>query len=621
MQKSSSRQASSQGWISKLFSYLWRFIGWLRVTVFNLLFLAIIVTIILAVLPKEPVQLPDNIALHIAPSGFLVDQRSYSDPLTQLLDKSRPQEAETLVRDLVTAIDQAAKDKRITSLVLELGYLLGGGVSKLEEIGQALQRFKDSGKTIIAFSDNYSQQQYYLASYADDIYLHPMGSVLLTGYGSYRNYFKSALEKLSINFHVFRVGQYKDFVEPYTRNNMSDASREHNAQWLNELWGAYTSRVESLRNLPKGAINEYIANLDKNLAAEHGNGAQLAIKTGLVDHLKGRLEIRKALIQKVGADPKSDSYRSVDYLDYLSLVEQTKPHYSDKIGLLVAKGTIIDGEQPAGDIGGDSFAQLLRDVREDTDIKALVIRIDSGGGSAFASEVIREEISATRDAGIPVIISMGSVAASGGYWITAGADEIWAMPTTITGSIGVFGVFPTIEKSLEKLGIHTDGLGTTELAGAIRLDRALSPLAQNIIQQGVEDIYQRFIVMIAEARESTPELINTIAQGRVWSGAVAKDIGLVDELGYLNDAIAAAAERAEIKDYEVKLIEKSLSPSELLFRELANGHVRLSPQAVLTQLPQTLREFIMPFSESLGLIAKMNDPRYIYTQCLMCVAP
>lgn len=612
---------SSPGVIRRLFSWIWQLITWVRLAIVNLIFLAIIAVIVFSLLPSEPVKMPQKTALRIAPSGLLVDQLSHTDPLSQILDKDNEKQTETLVRDLTKAINAAANDDRITMLVLELDYLIGGGLSKLEEIGQALNRFKDSGKPVIAISDSYTQEQYYLASYADEIHMHPMGAVMLTGYGSYRNYFKSALEKLSVNFHVFRVGEYKDFIEPYTRDNMSEASREHNAQWLHELWGVYTSRIENLRGLPAGSINSYISSIDKSLEDENGNAAQLALKAGLVDFVDGRLATNQKLIEKAGQDVKRKRYKAIDYAAYLHHIKQPDPQ-ADKIGLLVAKGTILDGEQPQGNIGGDSLAKLLRQARKDADIKALVIRIDSGGGSAFASEIIREEIAATQSAGIPVIISMGSVAASGGYWITTASDEVWATPTTITGSIGVFGIFPTLENSLEKLGVYTDGLGTTELAGAMRLDRPLPSKAENMIQQSVENIYQRFIHLVAEARDSTPEQIHAVAQGRVWSGAAAKDLGLVDELGYLDDAIQSAADIAGTSNYEVKIIEKALSPKEQLLKELMTGTAAFQASNLWQSQSLTiLRELIAPVAEPLKIMNQLNDPRYIYAQCWSCTAP
>ena len=612
----------SPGFLTRLFRGFWNLITWLRISLFNLVFLALLLALVVAMIPQEEQRLTGKRALRVAPSGFLVDQRSYVDPVTQILEQSRPEEVETLVSDLVKTINHAARDERITALVLELDYLVGGGISKLEEIGTALQRFKVSGKPIIAVADNYSQEQYYLASYADEIYLHPMGGVLLTGYGSYRNYFKNALDKLAVNFHVFRVGDYKDFIEPYTRNNMSAASREHNALWLQQLWGVYTSRLESLRGLPNGAVNSYINNLHENVNRVDGNSARLALNAGLVDQLAGRRQVRQTLKQKLGSNRDGDNYNALDYWDYLHHLEKENGHVGGKVGLIVAKGIIVDGKQPEGTIGGDTMAKLLREAREDASLKALVLRIDSGGGSAFASEVIRQEILATRQAGIPVIVSMGSVAASGGYWIASAGDEIWATPTTITGSIGVFGAFPTFELTLDKLGVSTDGIGTTKLAGAMRVDRPLSPQAESVIQQSVEFVYKQFLNLVAEARDSSVGEIHRVAQGRVWSGATAKELGLVDNIGNLEDAVAAAAARAGLNSYHLHLIRKTLSPKEQILKELAGGVSALAPNTLMEKVaPASLRKALTPLAEPFQLMGKLNDPRGVYTLCEVCTAP
>lgn len=613
--------SSNPGILRRIFSGLWRLLTWIRTSLANLLFLVLILLVVVVMLPKEVRQMPEETALRVAPSGFLVDQYRYIDPLTQILEQDQ-QQTETLVRDLITTINSAADDKRITSLVLDLNYLEGGGLSKLQEIGRALTRFKQSGKPIYALSDAYSQEQYYLASYADDIIVHPMGAVILTGYGSYRNYFKSALEKLSLNMHVFRVGEYKDAVEPYLRDQMSEASREHNSQWLNELWASYTDDVEQQRELAASGINNYINQLDKHLQANQGNPAKTAQSLALVDHLFSHPQQKEFLIEKLGKDEELDDYKALEYEDYLSFLKQEEPQTTAKVGLIVAKGVILDGEQPEGSIGGDTLSQLIRDARDDENIKALVVRVDSGGGSAFASEVIRQEMALTQQAGIPILISMGSVAASGGYWISMAADEVWATPNTITGSIGVFSAFPTIENSLEKVGISTDGVGTTELAGALRLDRPLSPLAKNILQQSVNSIYQQFLDLVAEARQTTSAQIHAVAQGRVWTGRAAKDLGLVDKLGDLNEVIVAAAELAELTNYQVFEIKKPLSPSEQFAKELAGEFSGVSQSALIQ--PSPLIELLNSAQTQLKplvTLLKSGDPRSVYAHCMECVTP
>lgn len=618
-----SSQQRKAGPFSRFIFGLWSLLTWIRIAVFNLIFLLIVLMIFITLGSRQTPVLPAEFALRVAPSGILVDQRSYVDPVSLLLSDVGPEESETLVRDLVEAINYAAEDPRVTSLVLELDYLLVGSISKLQEIGQALSNFKSSGKQIIAYGDNFTQDQYYLASYADKIYMSDMGAVLLTGYGTYRNYIRGALDKLEINFHVFRSGKFKDAVEPLLREDMSEESREHNARWLNELWEQYTQQIEQARELPAGTINDYINTMHTRLRAAGGNGAQLALENGLVDELTNQQAIQQYLIETLGQSDAGNYYNGIDIGSYLADVKRTQLPKADKIGLLVASGNILDGHQPDGSIGSHTLAEMLQKVREEKQIKALVLRIDSGGGSSFASEVIRNEIQATRDAGIPVFISMGSLAASGGYWIAAAGDEIWATPSTLTGSIGVFGAFPTLEKSLANIGITTDGVGTTTLAGATRPDRELSPQASDIIQLTVDHIYQRFISLVAEARNAEPADIEAIAEGRVWSGATAQALGLVDQLGTLEDVIAAAARRAEIEDYSVEVISRPLSPKEAFLRQLASSQAGvLLPRSWLGNVASLdFQQPLLPLLKPLMALSQMNDPQAIYASCLDCVAP
>ncbi|GAB1259300.1 signal peptide peptidase SppA [Aurantivibrio plasticivorans] len=615
------------GLVKQIFSGIGKTISWTRVIVINSVFLILLIVIASSLFGPGLKPLPERAPLKINISGFLVDQKSYIDPITQLMGQGQGP-AETLVRDVTRSIHAATNDPRVSKLIIDLQYFAGGGISKLEEIGQALDKFKTSGKEVIAVSDFYTQNHYYLASYADQVYLHPMGSVMLTGYGSYRNYYKDALDKLSVNMHVFRVGEYKDAVEPFLRSDMSEESREHNSQWINQLWSVYTSRVESLRQLPAGAINDYINNFTEHLKSVDGDAAQLALNTRLVDQLASRAELRRKFIQEFG-EGDDDDYLAIDFQHYVAHLNRETIKAPDRVGLIVASGTIYDGQQPPGSIGGDSLADLFRQARDDDSIKAVVLRIDSGGGSAFASEVIRNEIVATQAAGKPIVVSMGSVAASGGYWIAANADEIWATPTTITGSIGVFAIFPTLETSLEKIGVTTDGIGTTELSGAMRIDMPVSPAAAGVLQAQVDNIYRRFINLVAEGRNTHPDLIHPIAQGRVWSGSSAQDFGLVDQLGYLDDAIASAAKRANLDTFTIELIDVKLSPFEQLIQDMsANTSAIMSKVGIGyrdrsgTQLLRTVAEnqykAVTDFS---NLITTMRNPHDALAHCTHCLVP
>ncbi len=608
----------------------WRFMGylggaltWMRNTLANLLFIIIILILLAAIGANAPHPLPENFALRIAPTGVLVDQRSYIDPTSLLLSDENPDENETVVSELVEAINKGANDKRVTHLVLEPGKLLGGGLSKMNEIGQALENFKQSGKKILSVSDNYSQEQYYLASFADEIYLHDMGVVEITGYGRYMNYYKTALDKLGVTIHAFRSGKYKDYLEPYLRDDMSAESREHNEQWISELWATYTNNVEQRRQLPPGSINDYVNNLDAHMALTEGDSAKLAIEKALVDKIQSRQDTDQMLIDTVGKSSEGNWYNGVGVKSYPADIRKHPTVEKNKVAVITAVGSIVDGHQPDGSIGSDSMVELLQQVKDDSDVKALIIRVDSGGGSAFASEVIRTEIIKLRAKKIPIYISMGSVAASGGYWISTAGDKSWAQPTTITGSIGVFGAFPTLENSLKKIGINTDGVGTTELAGSMRLDRPLSEKAGKIVQQSVDSIYQRFITLVADTRKQEKSAIHEIAQGHVWTGTKAKEIGLVDELGTLKDVIAAIAQDAKLDTYKVEFVKRPLSPKEEFLRSLTEGQASaLAPKALLEKFASlSVLNDLAPTLKPLQEIQSLNDPRGIYVKCFECVAP
>lgn len=613
------------GLIRRTFRFLGKVGSAIR-SLINLVILLVFILIIASLFQEDIQPLPEKAALRVAPGGVIVEQKTYMDPLQQLMRQNTEQDAETLLSDLIESITQAASDERITALVLELDYLVGGGISKMEEIGHALEKFKESGKPVIAVGDNFTQDQYYLASYADEIHLNPMGAVLITGYGSYPTYLKDALEKLKVNVNVFRVGEYKDAIEPFIRNDMSQASREHNLSWLGTLWNVYTSRIENQRNIPSDAINDYVNNLDNKLIEYNGDSAKLALEASLVDHISTRPEMLQRLRTLSGAKD-NNGYQHINFQTYQSHLNRTKAlqpsSEQDKIGVIVAKGAIFDGEQPRGSIGGDTLARLLRQASQDKKIKALVLRIDSPGGSAFASEVIRQEIAHTQSRGIPVVVSMGSLAASGGYWISATADQVWATPTTLTGSIGVFGIVPTFENSLDSLGISSDGVGTTLLADLYHLDRPMSGQAKKILQLSVDNIYDRFLSLVAEGRSSSAEEIHKIAQGRVWSGMKACKLGLVDELGSLQDAIEATAKLAKLENYRVETISKPLNVYEQLMQELTLSGTRLGINAGSSErwLPTALFAELRPLVEQLDFLRTLNDPRNVYAQCLVCAAP
>lgn len=619
-------EEKNPGFIRRTFSRLMSFISWLRLVIVNLLFVFILVIVVTMLSVNKLPTVPEKGALLLDIEGRLVDQLSYSDPFELLIGGVSAQRRETLLQDVVDAIDYARDDKRITTLVLQLDNMTYAGISKMQEIASALERFRMRGKNIIAIGDSYSQDQYWLAAQADEVYVHPFGGVTLEGYGIYRNYYKSALDKLKIDVHVFRVGEFKSAMEPFMRDDMSQAARNSNLVWLESLWSEYVGGVVERRELERESIEYYVEKYDKLLASHDGSSAVTALKQGLVDGIKNRSEIAAHLEQKIGANKNNSGYAKVGFRQYLWLkkIELPKLKSGNNVGVITAAGNIINGKQPAGMIGADSLAELIVQARQDSHIKSVVLRVDSGGGSLFASEIIRNELELLQRTGKPLVVSMGSMAASGGYWIAALADEIWATPTTLTGSIGVFGVFPTIEQSLKHVGIATDGVGTHTASGAVRVDRRLPEAASRTIQTSIEYGYKRFIDIVATGRNMEISKVEAIAGGRVWTGIDAYKIGLVDKLGGMDQAIASAAAMADLDYYNVKRIEQPKTPQQQLIEELM-GSVSalglLDNNTANSQVLTQLQRFVAPFLDSMAFLSTMNDPQGVYLHCTACIAP
>ena len=609
------------GIIRRIFRFVGTVISGIR-TLLGVVIFGFVLIAIAGMFADNLQPIPDKGALYLAPGGFLVDQKTYTDPLEKLL--SQGMESETLVRDIIEALDAAASDSRITHLLLDTDYMAGAGLSKLEEISSALVRFKQSGKPIIAVADDYGQQQYYLAAHADEILLNPLGSVLITGFASYRSYYKEALDKLRVKMHIFRVGDFKSAVEPYMGNSMSTGVKEERRAMIDELWQFYSSQIENLRGLPTGAIIDYTNNLHTKLRSANGDSAMLAQQQGLVDQVASRTQMLKYLNEVI---PTTDGeFNSINLKGYLSHVRReqlisaaAKEH---RIALVVAKGTIMDGEQPEGSVGGDTLAGIFADLRKVENVKAVVLRVDSPGGSAFASEVIRDAMAATRAEGVPIVVSMGSVAASGGYWIATEADRVLALSTTITGSIGVYGIVPTVERSMEALGIYSDGVSTADISGIMQLDRAMTPQAEMVFQAGVDNIYTQFLALVAEARNSTPAEVHEIAQGRVWTGEQALELGLVDQLGDLNEAVKVAAELANLADYMVDYRRKPLSAYEQLLLSMSSSAgtslANLDIETKVSWLPDLLSRQAKTLVQPLQALDNLSDPRGMYLFCDQC---
>jgi len=556
----------------KFFGWVFRGLDGLR-KILHLLLLLVIFGFVVGALSGSIPKLPNDAALVLKPEGEIVEQPS-ADPFELALAEARGMGGgETTLRDLTDAIDAARDDKRIKTLVIDFNAMTGAGQPTLDEFARSVTAFRKSGKKVVAISAfGYSRDTYYVAAHADEIYMDPKGLLILEGYERYRNYYKSALDKLGIDVNVFRVGTFKSAVEPFIRDDMSSEDREASQRFVNSLWESYLVAVGKARNLEPAAIRGYVDNFSPTVKAAKGDSAKVALDAKLVTALKTPLEIEKRIIELSSKDEDKESYNSVSLKDYLRIVraeDKVSKHPDARIAVIIGSGEIVDGSGDGGVIASDSMIKLIRKARLDDDIKALVLRIDSPGGSAFASEQIYREINAFKATKRPVIVSMGDLAASGGYYIAAPADEIWASPATITGSIGIFGLFPTAPRTFEKLGIGVDGVGTTPLSGELRLDRPVGEAAAMLLQANIERGYEDFLALVAKGRSKTRGEIDAIAQGRVWSGRDALERGLVDKLGSLDDAVASAAKRAGLE--EGKFERDYLEPEKSFAQELVTN--------------------------------------------------
>tara|TARA_R110002096_G_scaffold5809_3_gene26812 strand:+ start:3570 stop:5423 length:1854 start_codon:yes stop_codon:yes gene_type:complete len=611
---------SNRNIVIRVISSLWYGLDGVR-KILHLLLLVVLFLVFFGALSSAPTLMPQRAALLIQPVGALVEQLdgdAYDRALAELLDEAV---AQTLVQDVVDALEIAKTDDRITAVHLELSSLGSGGLSKLRTVAAAIEDFKTSGKAVIASADFYSQAAYYIAAHADELYMHPKGLVFVRGYGGYRTYYKDLIDTLRLDWNVFRVGTHKSFVEPYTRMDMSPQDREARTRLIDQFWAMYLEDVENARGLDAGTVDDFVQNMVTKTAAAGGDIAIAARDAGLVDALLSRAEIRTLMKGYAGEDENDSAlYAAVHSREYL---QQTRLLRGDdskdrNVAVVVAVGTILDGSQPSGTIGGDSTAALLRRALSDDAVSAVVLRVDSPGGSVFASEVIAHEIKALQAAGKPVVASMGSVAASGGYWIAAETDKVLASPATVTGSIGVFGMFPTYQRTLDAIGIATDGVGTTPWVGQLRPDREMSEQTRALFQLIINDTYDDFIAGVAEARQMEKDAVDKVAQGQVWSGTDALQFGLIDELGTLDDAILAAAELANLAqgEYGQKQIETPISPTEQMILDfLSVARASGVDLSKLVDGPGALEQFAGKLQQMLAGLAQFNDPRGVYSHC------
>ena len=609
-------------------SGLWTAVDQSRRLVVNVLFLALLVGLVWAAISGRP-KVPKGAALVVKPQGTLVEQlsrRSTDNVLEAALlgDAGR----QTLLADLLDAIKAAKDDKRIGAIFLDVTSMTGSGLTKIEDLRGALLDFRKSGKKVIAYGEVTLQGPFAVAAAADEVWIHPQGGVLLEGFGRWRTYYKDAIDRLGIDWHVFRVGEYKSYAEPFLRNEPSPEAREADLKWMGDLWGSWVKETAAARKLSPDDVRAYIDRMPERLDAAKGNGAKLALEAKLVDRIGYRDEVRKRMIELVGEQKDGKTFKQVSVADYLENKggdRRGEKGSGDAVAVVVAVGEIFDGRQPPGSIGGESTATLVRKARQDEKVKAIVLRVDSPGGSAFGSETIRRELALARSIDKkPVVVSMGSVAASGGYWISTASDEIFASPDSITGSIGIFGMFPTVEKPMAKyLGMRVDGVGTTWLSGALRPDRALNPEVGRMLQLFIDHGYDEFLERVAEARKMSKDDVDRIARGRVWSGADALERKLVDRMGGLPEAIASAAKRAKLAEgkYRVWYVEKEMTFREKLMSQFLDGRARLArafgfdveePEAA--PAPPAVRAVLDRLGETARLLA-FNDPNGVYAWC------
>lgn len=603
---------------------LWEFLVGVKNVVVTLFVLAALVLVLRFAFHGETAKVPSGSVLRLALDGFVVEQRTAIDP-REALTSSGGIPNETLLTDLLLALDHAAKDSRIKAATLELDNFAGAGPATLESLGEALEAFKRSGKPIIAHGIEFGDKQYYLASHANEIQLDPMGSVMLQGYGTYQLYLKNAIDRLKVNVNVFRVGKYKSFVEPYTRADMSPEAREANKALLDTLWETYTQEVETAR-AHGFKVMPYVNALATRVPALQGDVAKYALENKAVDKLADEATFTQDMQKRYGEGEDQDqlaSFAQVSINDYISATKSVLTTSGDAISVVYAVGEIIDGEHGSGTAGGDSVSRLIHQAIDDSSTKAIVLRVDSPGGSVFASEKIRRALLEAKARKIPVIASMGSVAASGGYWISTAADEILAEPATITGSIGIFAIIPTFENTLGIAGVKSDGVGTTQYSAAEDITQAFSPEIKALIQSTTENGYGQFISRVAEARHMTVTQVNEIAQGRVWAGSTAHQLKLIDRFGGLDEALRTAARRANLKSWHMNVMQQPESlPSQFL--KMVTGKTESR-----SRVPSSRGLAAMAMTDQLSRAAllltgqSLSDRNGLYAWCLECsvVAP
>ncbi|WP_392560205.1 signal peptide peptidase SppA [Orbus mooreae] len=609
--------------VGKGIKYTWKAINLVREIILNLIFFIIILSIIgiigLINDPKSGNISPQSGVLVLDLEGVLVDSLTYDQDLYKLSKKLNNNKTDldrqNSVFELAQKIDQATNDPGIKGIVLKLDNFVGGNLPDLQYLVKYLEAFKNAGKPIYAFGGSFDQQQYYLASVANRINLINHGNISLYGLSANNFYFKELLDNLKVNTHVFKVGTYKSAVEPFLRNDMSEPAKENTTRWLSSMWDNYLNDISQNRKQPVDNLVPSPEVMLSRLKSVSGNMSEYALDNKIVDSLLSNYEADKYIDYLFDDEPQVSIY---DYQLYptrmQSLSSSTKPVANTKplIAVVFIDGTITTGPSANNVAGSDSIVKQLRDINNNSNVRAVVLRINSPGGGVFASESIRSEVAALRNADIPVVVSMGGMAASGGYWIATQSDYIVANQNTLTGSIGIFGIIPTFENSLAHIGIHTDGVSTSPLAN-MNIATDLSPEANQLIQMNIENGYDNFVSLVADSRNMSYEEVDNIAQGQVWLGQEAKKIGLVDEIGDFDDAVTKAASLAGVTDYQIAWPKSEKDLFTTLFADYSAILPKSLSAMVYSQLPQSnqLKQYIT-------FLDNLNDPQNSYIYCLNC---
>jgi protease-4 len=602
-------------WLKAIVVGLWRFLQGFNKVVITLLPLVVLVyvgfIVFVALQEVSPEPIPDRTALLIKPEGVLVENRSQRDPVDAFLQGSQ---GEVLLFGLTRAIRSAAEDERITAIVLDLQELPTLTTAHAQELIASIKLFKAADKPVIAVGDYFAQSHYLLVSQADHVIMNPEGGLELTGFAFYRNYLRKFLDNIYVTMNVFRVGENKSAVEPYLRDDMSPQQREVVASWLGDVWRTYTDEVEYGRGLEPGALNAFINTFPERLEQAQGDAAQLMVDAGLIDELLHETARESRLEELIGAQSAAGGYQIITTDHYLAALPDPEPAADGIVAIVTVEGEMVPGDSSQGFAGAQTVVEQLEAANADDAVKAIVLRINSPGGSVFAAEVMRQKLLEMKEQSRPMIVSMGPLAASGGYYIAAGADEIWAQSATLTGSIGVFAAFPTLERLYDWSEIGVDGVKTTDLATVARLDTGIEPAGEKIIQSLIGKIYRDFVNIVANGRGLPVDAVNAIAGGRVWSGEAALEVGLVDHLGGLYDAIESAAALAEMEDFDTRLFGTPISPQQLILEQLGRelGSARVSGFSVVQRYAQQ-------FAPALRLADSLQDPRNMYLRCLACV--